>query len=163
MTLAPLRGGWVIVLSLALALMLAIVPLPEWGRTFRPDWPLLVLAYWCLAAPQRVGVGISWLTGLCVDVLGGSLLGEHALGYALVAYLVVRLHLRIRVYPMWQQAVVVLVLLVLNQLVCLWILGITGRAPESLTLYLAPSLLGMLLWPWLFSLLRELRRRFAVA
>ena len=163
MTLVRRRGGWVIVISVVAALMLVIVPLPDWAVSYRPEWVLLVLVYWCLAAPTRVGVGVSWLAGLCVDVLTGSLLGEHGLGYALVAFLVVKLHQRIRVYPGWQQAGVVLLLLVLNQLACLWVLGITGRAPDGLLLYLVPSLLGMLLWPWLFGLMRFFRRRFAVS
>jgi rod shape-determining protein MreD len=161
--LARKRGGWAITASLLIALMLVIVPLPAALAAYRPEWVLLVLVYWCLALPTRVGVGVSWLAGLCVDVLTGSLLGEHGLGYALVAFLVVKLHQRIRVYPGWQQAGVVLLLLLLNQLACLWVLGITGRAPDGLLPYLVPSLLGMLLWPWLFGLMRFYRRRFAVA
>jgi len=161
--MARRHGSWFIVVTVVLALMLAIVPMPEWGRTSRPEWALLVLVYWSMALPRRVGVGVGWGVGLCVDVLTGSLLGEHALGYAVVVYLVVRLHLQIRVYPPWQQAVLVLGLLVLNQLLCLWVLGITGRAPGQLFSYLVPSLFGMLLWPWVFTLLREGRRRFSVA
>lgn len=163
MTLAPARGGWAIVASLVLALLLTIVPLPGWANVLRPEWMLLVLIYWCLALPTRVGVGVSWLTGLAVDVLTGSLLGEHGFGYALVAFIVLKLHLRVRVYPAWQQAGVVLLLLVLSQLASLWVLGITGRAPEGLLAYFVPSLVGTLLWPWLFVLMRGARRRFAVA
>lgn len=162
MTLVRQHGGGAILLSLALALVLAIVPLPEWARAVRPEWVLLVLIYWCLAVPNRVGVGVSWLAGLSVDVLTGSLLGEHGFGYALVAFLALKLHQRIRVYPEWQQAVVVLLLLLLHQMTCLWVLGITGRAPDGLLVYLLPSVAGMLLWPLLFALLRGYRRRFAV-
>jgi len=161
-TLVRRRGGGVIVLSLVIALMLAIIPLPGWAEGVRPEWTLLVLIYWCLAVPSRVGVGFSWLVGLGVDVLTGSLLGEHGLGYALVAFLVVKLHQRIRVYPEWQQAGVVLLLLLLNQLTCLWVLGITGRAPDGMLFYLLPSVVGMLLWPLLFGLLRSFRHRFSI-
>jgi rod shape-determining protein MreD len=162
-TLVRRRGGWAIVLSLLVALVLAIVPLPGWAGLARPEWVLLVLLYWCLALPTRVGVGISWLTGLGVDVLTGSLLGEHGLGYALAAYIVVKLHQRIRVYPEWQQAGVVLLLLLLNQLTSLWVLGVTGRAPDAMLTYFLPSLVGMLLWPFLLLFLRGYRRRFGVA
>ena len=163
MTLVVKRGGWVIVASLALGLLLAIVPLPGWGQAVRPEWPLLVLIYWWLALPHRVGVGIGWLVGICMDVLTGSLLGEHALGYAVVAFLTLKLYQRIRVYPPWQQAVVVLGLLVVNQLLCLWVLGMTDRAPSSPLLYLAPSVVGMVLWPWLFGVMRASRRHFLVS
>lgn len=163
MTLARRRGGWAITLSLLFALILAIIPLPGWAELARPEWVLLVLLYWCLALPTRVGVGISWLTGLGVDVLTGSLLGEHGLGYALAAYIVVKLHQRIRVYPEWQQAGVLLLLLLLNQLTSLWVLGVTGRAPDALFAYFLPSVVGMLLWPFLLLFLRGYRRRFGVA
>ncbi|MDX1592779.1 MAG: rod shape-determining protein MreD [Gammaproteobacteria bacterium] len=162
MNLVRRHGGWAITASLIVALVLMIVPLPGWAEIARPEWPLLVLVYWCLALPSRIGVGISWLVGLCVDVLGGGLLGEHGLGYVLVAYLVVKLHLRIRVYPEWQQAGVVLLLLLLAQMTRLWVLGITGRAPDALLVYFLPSVVGMLLWPFLMVLLRGYRRRFAV-
>ncbi len=163
MTLVRHRGGWAIVLSLLVALALAIVPLPGWAELARPEWALLVLLYWCLALPSRVGVGISWLTGLGVDVLTGGLLGEHGVGYALAAYIVVKLHQRIRAYPEWQQAGVMLLLLLVNQLTCLWVLGVTGRAPEAMVTYFLPSVVGMLLWPFLLLFLRGYRRRFGVA
>ncbi len=162
MTLARHRGGWAIVLSVLVALLLTIAPLPGWAELARPEWTLLVLAYWCLALPARVGVGISWLTGLAVDVLTGGLLGEHGLGFALAAYVMVKLHQRIRLFPGWQQAGVVFLLLLLSQLTCLWVLGITGRAPDAMLVYFLPSVVGMLLWPFLLVLLRHYRRRFAV-
>lgn len=155
------RGGWIIVLSFVAAMLLSILPLPQVVDPFRPEWTALVLIYWCLALPERVGVGGAWLVGLLMDVLKGGLLGEHALGLTVVAFLALKLHQRIRVYPMWQQALSVLMLLALYQLVTLWINGIIGR-PARTWLYWAPSLTGTMLWPALFLLLRDLRRRFRV-
>jgi len=155
------RGGWIIVLSFVVAMLLSILPLPQVVDPFRPEWTALVLIYWCLALPERVGVGSAWLVGLLMDVLKGGLLGEHALGLTVVAFLALKLHQRIRVYPMWQQALSVLMLLALYQLVTLWINGIIGR-PARTWLYWAPSLTGTMLWPALFLLLRDLRRRFRV-
>lgn len=158
------RGGTTaFVLTLLIALVLEILPAPEWGRVIGPQWSLLVVLYWVLALPHRVGIFSAWLVGLTVDVLGGSLLGEHALGYALAAFVVLRLHRQVRPFPAWQQAVLLLGLLLLQQLVSLWVMGITGRPPGSLLAYFMPSLVGMLLWPWLFALLRIVRRRFAVS
>ena len=90
MSMVRQHGGWVIVLTLVVGLMLAIVPLPEWAQGLRPEWPLLVLVYWCLALPQRVGVGVSWLVGLCMDVLSGALLTEIVFSYPGQGYLLVR-------------------------------------------------------------------------
>ncbi|MFA7386454.1 MAG: rod shape-determining protein MreD, partial [Thiohalobacteraceae bacterium] len=147
--------------SLAAALLLTSVPLPDDLRILRPDWVLLVLIYWSMALPHRAGVGTAWLLGLVVDVLTGTLLGQHALAYSLVIFLTLKLHQRLRLYPLWQQALSVLVLLSLGQLLLLWINGMIGRPIQS-WLYWLPSLVGALLWPFLFIILRSLRRAFRV-
>lgn len=161
-TLARRHGGGIIFLTVLVALMLTTVPLPEPLRIVRPDWVLLTLIYWSMALPHRVGVGFAWLAGLCTDVLTGLLLGQHALAYSIVIYLTLKLHQRLRLYPLWQQALSILVLLGLGQLLLLWINGMIGRPVHS-WLYWMPSLLGMLLWPILFVLLRGLRRAFRVS
>lgn len=159
--LAQRHGGAIIFLSLTVALLLTIVPLPEYLRLLRPDWVLLVLIYWAMALPHRVGVGIGWIMGLINDVLTGMLLGQHALAYCLVIFLTLKLHQRLRLYPLWQQAQSILILLTLGQLILLWINGMIGRPLHS-WLYWAPSVLGALLWPVLFVFLRGLRRAFRV-
>lgn len=79
MILTPQRGGLVILLSFILAFLLTVLPLPDWARFYRPQWSTLVLIYWTLASPYRVGVGIGWATGIVIDVITGTLLGQHAL------------------------------------------------------------------------------------
>lgn len=148
--------------SFVAALLLSMVVMPGWAAPFRPEWTVLVLIYWCLALPHRVSVGYGWLVGLCVDVLSGALLGQHALGFAVIAYLVVKLHQRLRVFPIWQQALSVMVFVALEQLLVLWVQGMIGMARESWTYWL-PSIVSGLLWPWMFLLLRRLRRRFRVS
>jgi rod shape-determining protein MreD len=160
-TLVRHHGGGAILFTFILALVLTIAPLPEWGRYLRPDWAGLVLIYWCLAVPDRVGVGTGWVLGLAVDLLTGTLLGQHALALALVAYVTLKFHQRVRLFPVWQQALTVMVLLMLHQLLALWISRIIGR-PGVPWFFWAPSLLGMLLWPLLYVLLRALRRGFRV-
>lgn len=144
--------------TFAAAVILTAMPFPIWAEPFRPDWVGLVLIYWCLAMPERISVGTGWLLGFLQDVLYGSLLGSNALGKTLVAYLTVRLHLQVRMFPRWQQAVSVFGLLIINQLLVLWIRGAIGQAPETFS-YWTPSVVGALLWPWLFVILRDLRRR----
>jgi rod shape-determining protein MreD len=153
---------WVILLSLLVGMMLTIFPLPEWAEPFRPEWVLLILVYWCMALPNRVGVGLSWTMGLLIDVAQGSLLGQHALGYAVIAFLVIEAHQRVRVFPLWQQALVLLTLLLLQQFLMTWIDGMIGQAPETVQVF-APALVGMLLWPWIFVILRHARRSYRVA
>jgi rod shape-determining protein MreD len=154
-------GGGAIVASILVALLLTIIPLPDWAALLRPEFAALVLLYWCIALPERVGVATAWSTGLALDVLRGALIGQHALGLTILAFLAIKLHQRIRVYPLWQQAFSVLVLITLHQLLVLWVNGIIGKPPTSWTYWL-PSLSSMLIWPPLFLILRAVRRNFRV-
>lgn len=157
-----LRSRLLVYGTFALAMALASLHLPPWLDRFRPDWVGLVLVYWAMALPHRVNVGTGWVLGLITDAAQGTLLGQHALGLAAVAFLTVRFHQRIRVYPPWQQALSVLVFLLVDQFLVIWINGITGYAPPDLW-YLAPPVGGMLVWPAVYILMRDLRRRFQVS
>jgi rod shape-determining protein MreD len=161
MILAKHHGGGVILFTFLVALILTIMPLPDWIRYLRPDWVGLVLIYWCLALPERVGVFTGWIMGLLVDLLTGTLFGQHALSLTVIAYLTLKFHQRVRLFPVWQQAFIVLVLLVLHQLLALWISRIIGRPGVPLYFWL-PSVLGMLIWPFIHGMLRGLRRGFRV-
>jgi rod shape-determining protein MreD len=155
-------GGGIIVVSFFVALMLTIVPMPGWLAALRPEWAALVLIYWCMALPNRVGVGVGWTVGLLVDVLRAGLLGQHALTFAIIAYITLQLYQRFRVFPLWQQAFSVLVLVFLHLLLQIWIMGISGDTSHNWT-WLLPALSSMLVWPILFLGLRDLRRRFRVS
>lgn len=156
------RRHWVILASFVVALMLAALPLPDWAAPWRPAWVAMTLIYWCLALPQRIGVFIGWCVGLMLDVLNGSLLGLNAGGLALVAYCALYLHQRIRVFPLGQQALVIGLIIAVYQTLVVWVRGVTGPAqPDVAALLCVPT--SMLLWPWLFIVLRDLRRRLQVA
>lgn len=155
------HGGGVIVFTFIIALLLTVIPLPDWALTLRPDWVGLVLIYWCMALPDRVGVTTGWFMGLMVDLLTGTLLGQHALSLTIVAYVTLNFHQRLRLVPVWQQSLTILVLLVLHQLLSLWISRIIGR-PGVPWHFWAPSLLGMIIWPLVYATLRGMRRGFRV-
>jgi len=155
------QGGLLILVTFIAAMMLTIIPLPDLLQRIRPEWSALVLLYWCMALPQRIGVGIAWIIGLLLDVLSGSLLGQHALSMTVIAYLILNMHQRIRLFPLWQQAAVIWMLLNLYQLLLLWFDGITGQPAKGLSFWL-PPIAGMILWPGIFLILRKLRRRYKV-
>lgn len=161
MTGARHRGGWVILASLFFGLVLTVIPLPTPVEHLRPEWTAMIIVYWCLALPQRVGVGWAWFVGCLQDVLQGTVLGAHALAFALVAYLTMRLHQRVRVFPLWQQALTILVMLLMVRLVLLWISGLVGR-PSPDWQYWLPALTGTMVWPLVFLLLRGARRHYDV-
>ncbi|HET8702224.1 MAG TPA: rod shape-determining protein MreD, partial [Nitrococcus sp.] len=133
--------GRVILLSLLMGLIMTILPLPTWARPLRPEWTALILIYWCMALPQRVGVTVAWIVGLLQDVLQGFLLGAHGLAFGVVAFLTLKLHQRIRVLPLWQQAMSILLLLLTIRLILLWIWGLSGR-PGVDWKYWLPALTG---------------------
>jgi rod shape-determining protein MreD len=156
-----LRRIIVIGLSIIVAMMLTILPLPDWAIWLRPQWVLLVMVYWCLALPERISVGIAWVIGLLLDVLLGTLLGQHALSLAVVAYFIVKFHPRIRLYPIWQKTLVVFMLSLIYSALLFWVQGLLGVLPNSWQFWL-PALTSALLWPWVFIILRDLRRKFNV-
>lgn len=152
----------VILATFAAAIVLAIIPTPGNIGLLRPDWVALILTYWVMAIPDRIGVGIAWLTGLTLDVLYGSLLGEQALAKALLAFLILRLYLRLRMFPRWQQALAVGVLIGLSDLVVLMIKSLVHGIPPVWS-DTAPMVTNILLWPFIFAVLREVRRRAKIS
>ncbi len=164
MAMKPLirhNNGWVIIVTFIIALMLTAMPMPEPVQAWRPAWALLVLIYWCLALPHRVGIGSGWLYGLCVDVLLGSMLGQHAMGFAVVAFFATTVHQRIRVFPLWQQSLIVGAMLAVEMLLTYTVRQIAGISDLGVV-YWAPLLVSVLLWPWIFIILRDIRRKARV-
>lgn len=156
------RGTSVILLSFVVAYLLAVMPLPDWLQVVRPEWVALVLIYWVMALPKRIGIATAWLVGLVLDVLHGSLLGQHALAFSIITFLSLQLYQRIRVFPLWQQSVTVGVLVAFGQMLVLWVKGIIGQSPDT-WIYWVSSLVSMLAWPIIYILLRNLRRKFNIA
>lgn len=157
------RNGWVIWLSLVLALLLSVAPMPAFLETGRPLWLALFITYWVLALPGRIGMVTAWCFGLFADVLYGSLLGQNALVLMLTTFFVLSLQQRLRLFPLWQQSLVLLVLLGIPQLIQLWLFALAGNRPPSTLAFLYPVLISALLWPWIHTLLRGLRLRLQVS
>jgi len=139
------------------AMILMLIPLPDWAQPWRPEWLAVTLIYWSMALPKNVSIGIAWTLGLCVDVIHGTLLGQYALGLAITAYLAIHFHIQARNYPLYQQAIFVGIILLPYMGVSLWVLGILGEDPKS-WLYWAPILTSMLVWPFVYLALRAIRR-----
>jgi rod shape-determining protein MreD len=155
------HNGVIILFTLLIALMASIMPMPLNADAFRPDWVLIVLMYWCMALPGRVNIITAWVMGFLLDVLLGSVLGVHAAAMAISIYIVLGNYQKIRNFSIWQQALIIGVLATLYHLVVFWLqrflIDIT-----FLTSYLYPVLTTVVLWPWLFYLLRKVRRNFSI-
>jgi len=152
----------IVIPTLIVALMLQMWPLPQWLEYARPEWVVLAMLYWALAMPEKVGVTVAWVVGLFLDVSQGAIIGQHAVGLVIIVFVISTQYQRIRVFSLAQQALVVLLLLLIKQLLVLWVSGMVGQAPD-IGLYFLPALTGAIVWPWVFIVLRDLRRRFTVS
>ena len=153
---------WVILLSFFIAYLLAIVPFPDWAMNYRPEWVPMVLIYWVMALPYRVGIGSAWAAGLLLDILEGSTLGLNAMSLVIVAYVTLSLHLRLRMFSYVQQAGLVLALVGLNLMIPHWLQLMTNQTTASSLMFLMAALTSAVIWPSLFQLLRQVRRSFDV-
>ena len=141
-------------MTLFAALMLDILPWQGAGLLLRPDFVLLLLLYWVIQQPLRVGMATAWGLGLVMDVADGALLGQYALAYTLAIYVALALHRRIQAFGLWSQAWHIFPLLLISQILVLLTHLISGAAFIGWGYFLA-SLSGALFWPPL-SLLVQL-------
>lgn len=135
-----------VVASFMVAMILRIVPLPKDLALLNPDWVAIVLLYWILSVPERCGVIRAWTIGLVVDALTGRLLGQHALAYGVMAYIGLQGKASLGVLRRPAQALWILVILLVGQLVILW--TTPQQLPEGMAAaYWSSSLIGALMWP----------------
>lgn len=147
-----------VILSLIFGLMLTIMPLPGAAESFRPDWLALLVIFWTMQLPRTWSVGTAWIIGIVLDVSQGTLLGQHALTLCVVAFVTVRFHLLMRVFPLPQMTATVLPLLALYQFLLFWINGVAGIDAPSVT-YWGPVISGTLVWPVVMTFLSVMRFR----
>jgi rod shape-determining protein MreD len=155
------NNSLLIIASLLVALIATIMPLPMILDPFRPDWVLLALLYWSLALPTRVNVFTAWIVGLLLDILLGSLLGVHAAAMAISVYIVsINYHL-IRNFSVLQQSLIVGLSTALYHLIVFWLQYLLLDV-VFLSQYLYPVITSIVLWPWVFFILRKIRRGFKI-
>jgi rod shape-determining protein MreD len=144
--------------TVILAIIFAVLPLPQPIDAARPDLLLLLVIYWALSAPRIAGLLFAWFCGLAIDVLKGIILGQHALAFLVVAYITHKNQLRIRVFPMSQQTATVFMLLAVYQFIVFWPDGIVGQ-PVTTWMRWLPVISGAILWPMLVAGLDTWNRR----
>ncbi|MFU8895302.1 MAG: rod shape-determining protein MreD [Gammaproteobacteria bacterium] len=159
MSAAPRLPSWSVLLSLLVALSLEVTPLPGDLAAWRPPWLALTMIYWALAYPRRYGLALAWFAGLVLDILKGGVLGQHALAMTVATWLTLHLHLRLRLFPIWQQTMAIGALVAAHQFLLFWVDGMTAGAELSWE-RTAPTLAAMLAWPILVAVLDGLRGRF---
>lgn len=145
-------------ISILLAMLLSILPLPDGWGWFRPEFVALLVIYWVMALPDHVGIGAAFVIGLVQDVVENVTFGQHGLALVAVAYVCVLSYQRIRNYALWQQSAWVFVLIGIHQLFWNWVHSLAGPAAQSLV-FLLPALVSALVWPVVLILMEWLRIR----
>ena len=152
---------WWFIGTLAFALLLMLVPLPGVLEPFKPYWPALFLLYWSLESEDRVSLGLAFGVGLVADLLNGVVLGEQALRLCALVFIALRFRSRLRFFPMWQQALAVLALLLNDRVLLLIVRVLAGASLPPASWWIAPFV-GAALWTFLFLLLDDLRARLRI-
>ena len=149
-----------ILLSLIFSVILTISTFPL--GSFSPDWTQLFLIYWILAAPLSIGLLSSWMVGLVLDVVLGSTLGINALMYTIISYLVFKIHHIARYITVFQQSIVIIVILMIKFTLVLWIDSILNINNYNISLYWS-CVTSALCWPIVFYSLRAIRRKYNIS
>jgi rod shape-determining protein MreD len=152
---------WWFVGTLVFALLSMLVPLPGVLEPFKPYWPALFLLYWSLESEDRVTLGLAFAVGLGADLLNGVVLGEQALRLCALVFIALRFRSRLRFFPMWQQALAVLALLLNDRILLLIVRVLAGASLPPASWWISPFV-GAALWPFLFLLLDDLRARLRI-
>lgn len=140
--------------TLVIAIILTIIPLGEYASFWQPEWVALTLVHWALVIRDRLSLILVFFIGLLMDVTleGSSLLGQHALGYVMVAYFSVRLGLRMTPEAFLQQIALLAAVMGMYMLLNLWIQQVTGGGPGG-WLYWASLLTSLIVWPLYHAIL----------
>ena len=150
--LLPVKPAF-IVLTLIAALMINLLPWSGLFLALKPDFVALAVLYWCIQQPRKVGFAAAWLMGLMMDVADGSLFGQHALAYSVLAFTGIVLHRRVQMFTMKDQVLHVIPILLLNDLVVLAVRTLAGADFPGFS-YFVGSVIAGAMWPVLCFLLR---------
>jgi len=158
---SPTSVYWAFALSCFVAFTLMLMQVPDWLSPFWPDWIALVIVYWALLAPNRIGPLTGFIIGTMLEVLTGKTFGVISVGLSTLAFLVNLSHLQLRITSRWQQMFLVVLFVAIFKLINVWLEGMVGDA--RLTAQDWYSLLGdIVMWPFLNIVLDELRRAYRI-
>lgn len=147
-----------ITVTVIIALILGVLPLPRWMDISRPYLLLLLVIYWSLSAPRIAGLMFGWLCGMAIDLLKGTTLGQHAFAFLVVSFATHKFQLRIRIFPLSQQTLTVLILLLVYEVLVWYTDGVLGYPVTTWARWM-PVLTSTLLWPVLVGILDTWNRR----
>lgn len=147
----------VIYSTFLIALLCQLFPWVGQGIIFRPDFMLVVVLYWLLRAPHLCNLGTAWVAGILVDLATGSLLGQHALSFTVVAFIGLSYQRRLVLFNPWHLTGYVFALLFIERSLMLLLKLFEGNDNPGLH-YFWPVISGLLLWQLMIVLFGALTR-----
>ncbi|MDA1076677.1 MAG: rod shape-determining protein MreD [Proteobacteria bacterium] len=161
----PAQGGWLIFLTLMVAMVLSALYLPQdwpqWLAWLRPTWVMLAVFFWVVEVPHRIGLISTWLIGLLVDVLYAEPLGLNGLILSILTFVTWRFYERLRMFSIPQQGGVVFLLILMGEAMRMVVLNLTMDR-ELTWMMVLPALTSLALWPFVWPVLTSAKNRFRV-
>ena len=156
----PTRGGWVILASLLMGMLASVVHLPEtwpnWLGWLRPSWMMLIVFFWVMELPHRIGLISAWIIGVLLDALLGEPLGLNGFILASVTYITWRFFERLRMFSVVQHCVILFFMVLAAEI--LRGLAISLGSERSLEWgVLLIALSSVLVWPPLYLVLLRVK------
>ena len=145
--------------SLLVALVLSVAPIPDFLQFARPLWVALVLVFWVFESSHSFKIALAWVVGLAQDVLYGTFFGVHAFFLLFVVFCTLRFQQRLKMFPLWQQVIFLMVVFSFGQFFVFWINQFSGNN-LVISAYIFPALLSSLFWPWLYMIMSGLQKWF---
>ncbi|WP_018652269.1 rod shape-determining protein MreD [Actinobacillus capsulatus] len=157
----PIFQILVLISIFMIAFVLEIMPWPIGFQGLRPNWVVLVLVYWALALPNKVSVGTAFVAGIVWDLVLGSILGIHALVLSIAIYFVAKYHLILRNLSLWLQAILVMLYVVAIRFL-IYFVELVLHSAEFNSQEVLGAIISGILWPWIFLLMRHIRRQLGL-
>lgn len=154
----PIFQILVLVFIFLIAFVLEIMPWPIGFQGLRPTWVVLVLIYWSLALPNKVSVGTAFVAGIVWDLILGSILGIHALILSIAIYFIAKHHLLLRNLSLWLQSLLVIVYIIAIRF-AIFLIELLLHSAEFNSQEILGAIISGVLWPWVFLLMRQIRRQ----
>ncbi len=145
------RENIAIVATFFVSSLLIILPLPNQLLIVWPQWVLLVLIFWSMYVPKKVGGGTAFFVGLYVDLLTGTTLGQHALFFVIIVMLCQHFFRFVKATPFWQHEMgiaFVTILSLIFQMICAKVTHIVFFNWTMLWLIIT----NMIAWPFIYAL-----------
>ena len=154
-----LRNLFFIWSMILLSIILTVIPVPDLLDQYRLPWLKMTVIFFSIFNISLIGIISVWFSGLILDIMTGGLMGENALILAVLSYLSYRFRFQIRVYPMWQIMLIVLMLLSLGELISLWINGVSGTMSFNIYDWINVGI-AVLVWPIFMRVLEKMQSLF---